>query len=293
MPELHPLLGLMYFAAVLAGTLLFSQPVFLLLSLLCALGRLLRLRGRRVLPGAALLLLAALLYALWYGLYHHFGLTTLWENAIGNPITLEALACGLHRGLTAAAVLLWLLCLQASTSADRVVWLFGRLSPHLSLFFSILLGTLPRLRARSRQLRAARLGLGRSPSPLQRGREALTRWGVLLHWLAEDLIARADAMRSRGYTLPGRSAFSLYRFTDRDRLWLLALWACACPLLSGHLLGQTTLRFDPELALLPITPLSALFYAAWAALCLLPSLAEALRLRRFRRQRQAAELTSS
>lgn len=286
MPDSHPLLGLLYFAAVLSGTLLLRQPVFLALSLLCALLRLLRLRGRRGLRAAAVLLALALLYALWYGLYHHFGLTVLWQNAIGNSVTLEALACGLHRGLTAAALLLWLLCLHDLSSSDRVVWLFGRLSPRLSLFLSILLATLPRLRDRARRLRVARRCLrGRPGSLLSRCRETLACWAALLSWLAEDFIARADAMRARGYTLPGRSAFSLYRFTDRDRCLLLALWACICVLLWGHLLGQTALCFDPQIVYLPITPLSALFYAAWTALCLLPSAASWLRLRHLRRQR--------
>ena len=40
--------------------------------------------------------------------------------------------------------------------------------------------------------------------------------------------------------------------------------------------------------MMPITPMSCLFYAAWAALCLLPSALELLGARRFRHLQQAA-----
>lgn len=36
----------------------------------------------------------------------------------------------------------------------------------------------------------------------------------------------ADSMKSRGYGLPGRTAFSLYRYSRRDRL--LLLWLALC-----------------------------------------------------------------
>lgn len=36
------------------------------------------------------------------------------------------------------------------------------------------------------------------------------------------------------------------------------------------LLDQTMIRFKPQVVMMPITPMSFLFYTAWAALCLLP-----------------------
>ena len=48
----HPAINFLYFAAVLAGTILFRQPVYLVLSYVCAFLYLLKLRGLRALiPG--------------------------------------------------------------------------------------------------------------------------------------------------------------------------------------------------------------------------------------------------
>lgn len=54
------------------------------------------------------------------------------------------------------------------------------------------------------------------------------------------------------------------------------------------LLDQTMIRFAPQVVMMPITPMSCLFYAAWAALCLLPPVLELLGARRFRHLQQAA-----
>ena len=45
----HPAINCLYFVAVLTGTILFRQPVFLLLSYCCAFIYLLKLRGLRAL----------------------------------------------------------------------------------------------------------------------------------------------------------------------------------------------------------------------------------------------------
>ena len=84
----HPAINFLYFAAVLAGTILFRQPVYLALSYVCAFLYLLKLRGLRALIPVLLLLPFALLFALWYGSYHHFGIKVLGINFIGNQVTL-------------------------------------------------------------------------------------------------------------------------------------------------------------------------------------------------------------
>ena len=58
----------------------------------------------------------------------------------------------------------------------------------------------------------------------QRVRSALRVFSIVVTWSLESGIITADSMRCRGYGLPGRTAFSIYRFDDRDRAalrWLL------------------------------------------------------------------------
>lgn len=287
----HPAINLLYFTAVLTGTILFRQPVFLCLSYVCAFLYLLKLRGLRALiPGLGLLPLA-LLYALWYGSYHHFGLTVLGVNFIGNQVTLESFLCGGTWAMVCVAAVLWMGCVHAVFTTDKIVYLLGRVSPHLSLYLSILLRTVPRLNKQRQRIELAQRGIGRGKSQgniFQRMRNALRRGSILLTWLIEGIVTTSDSMRCRGCSLRGRTAYSLYRFDGRDRSFVIGLCTLVCVLLMALLLDQTMIRFAPQVVMMPITPMSCLFYAAWAALCLLPPVLELLGARRFRHLQQAA-----
>lgn len=287
----HPAINLLYFTAVLTGTILFRQPVFLCLSYVCAFLYLLKLRGLRALiPGLGLLPLA-LLYALWYGSYHHFGLTVLGVNFIGNQVTLESFLCGGTWAMVCVAAVLWMGCVHAVFTTDKIVYLLGRVSPHLSLYLSILLRTAPRLNKQRQRIELAQRGIGRGKGQgniFQRMRNALRRGSILLTWLIEGIVTTSDSMRCRGCSLRGRTAYSLYRFDGRDRSFVIGLCFLICVLLMALLLDQTMIRFAPQVVMMPITPMSCLFYAAWAALCLLPPVLELLGARRFRHLQQAA-----
>lgn len=287
----HPAINLLYFTAVLTGTILFRQPVFLCLSYVCAFLYLLKLRGLRALiPGLGLLPLA-LLYALWYGSYHHFGLTVLGVNFIGNQVTLESFLCGGTWAMVCVAAVLWMGCVHAVFTTDKIVYLLGRVSPHLSLYLSILLRTVPRLNKQRQRIELAQRGIGRGKSQgniFQRMRNALRRGSILLTWLIEGIVTTSDSMRCRGCSLRGRTAYSLYRFDGRDRSFVIGLCTLVCVLLMALLLDQTMIRFAPQVVMMPITPMSCLFYAAWAALCLLPPVLELLGARRFRHLQQTA-----
>ena len=287
----HPAINLLYFTAVLTGTILFRQPVFLCLRYVCAFLYLLKLRGLRALiPGLGLLPLA-LLYALWYGSYHHFGLTVLGVNFIGNQVTLESFLCGGTWAMVCVAAVLWMGCVHAVFTTDKIVYLLGRVSPHLSLYLSILLRTVPRLNKQRQRIELAQRGIGRGKGQgniFQRMRNALRRGSILLTWLIEGIVTTSDSMRCRGCSLRGRTAYSLYRFDGRDRSFVIGLCSLICVLLMALLLDQTMIRFAPQVVMMPITPMSCLFYAAWAALCLLPPVLELLGARRFRHLQQAA-----
>ena len=116
----------------------------------------------------------------------------------------------------------------------------------------------------------------------------LRRGSILLTWLTEGIVTTSDSMRCRGCSLRGRTAYSLYRFDGRDRAFVIELCALMSVLLMAVLLDQTMIRFKPQVVMMPITPMSFLFYMAWTALCLLPPALEIIGAYRFRQLQQAA-----
>ncbi|MCD8067229.1 MAG: energy-coupling factor transporter transmembrane protein EcfT, partial [Oscillospiraceae bacterium] len=83
-------------------------------------------------------------------------------------------------------------------------------------------------------------------------------------------IETADSMKSRGYGLRGRTAFSVYRFDDRDKCALAWLGGCGFFILCGGLAGGFYWRFYPTIAGAPLTALTVTLRAAYLALCLTP-----------------------
>lgn len=284
----HPAIALIWFVGTIAAAILFKQPVFLMISYLCAFLYSVKRNGWKAVAfdiGSIPFILA---FALYYSSYHHFGVTVLRQNMIGNDMTVESALYGLTLGVTAASVIMWLSCVISVFTADKVVYLFGRISPRLSLFLSILLRTVPRLKARARKIATARKAVGKGIGQgdiLQRIANGVKIGSMLVTWLLESLATTSDSMRSRGYGLKGRTAFSIYRFDDRDRGIVICLFACLTSMLMAYILGHTGIRYDPRIVMAPITPVSYVFYFGSALFCLMPMVLEVWWSQRFRKLR--------
>ena len=113
------------------------------------------------------------------------------------------------------------------------------------------------------------MGVGQG-SVFQRIKNAVRIFFMLITWTIDSLITASDSMRSRGSSLRGRTAFSIYRFDNRDRLFVIALFTCLTVTLMAIILGMTDMTYDPRLIWKPINPLTILFYAGYTVLCLMP-----------------------
>lgn len=147
----HPAVNLIYFTAVIGGTVCFRHPVYLAISLCSAFLYSVKRKGRRAVAFGLCLVPLVVALGLFYSSYHHFGVTNLRQNFIGNQITLESLVYGLALGCTLAGVAMWMSCVYAVFSADKVVYLLGRVSPRLSLFLSLLLRLVPEMWVQARK----------------------------------------------------------------------------------------------------------------------------------------------
>lgn len=272
----HPAVSFTYFALVIACSMFFMHPVCLALSLLGALLYVARLKGRRALrQQAAWLVPTALLAAALNPAFVHQGVTILTYLPSGNPLTLESILYGLAAGCMLSAVVLWFVCVTEVVTSDKIVYLFGRVIPALSLLLSMTLRFVPRFTRRLRTVAQAQRYMGRDTrngSVLQRVREALRVFSIVVTWSLESGIITADSMRCRGYGLPGRTSFSLYRFDRRDGAVLVWLVFCGVYLLGGGLAGGLRFRYYPMLAAGVISPLTVSFFAVYALLCLTPVL---------------------
>ena len=80
----------------------------------------------------------------------------------------------------------------------------------------------------------------------------------------------AASMKCRGYSLRGRTAFSIYRFDNRDRSFVIAIFACITVTLMAVMFNQTNIQYNPMIMMNRVTGMSMVFYGAYAVLLLLP-----------------------
>lgn len=281
----HPAVSFAYFALVIACAMFFMHPVCLALSLLGAGGYVVRLLGGKGLRRHLLWLLPmTLLAAAINPAFVHQGVTILTYLPSGNPLTLESLLYGLAAGAMLASVALWFVCVTDVITSDKVVYLFGRVVPALSLLLSMILRFVPRFVRRLRTVSRAQRYAGRDTqngSLPQRLRAAMKTFSIVVTWSLESGLITADSMRCRGYGLPGRTSFSIFRFDRRDGAVALWLAFCGIYLLGGGLAGGLFFQYYPMLLTGPVTPLTVSFFVVYALLCFTPLLLDRLSARQY------------
>ena len=281
----HPTINLIYFTAAIGLTISFNHPAYVAISYAAAFAYSVKLSGKRAVIFNLCLVPFALIYSGWYSYYNHFGVTNLRQNFIGNEITLEALLYGLQIGFT---VIMFFSCVFAVFSSDKIVYLFGRVSPKLSLFLSIILRMVPRIKQYGRRINTAQKGIGKSPSQgnlWRRFVNSIRLISILITWTLENFVESSDSMKCRGYSLKGRTSFSIYRFDNRDRSFVIAIFLLLIVTACGWALDQTSIHYNPQIIMTGITFMSYIFYAAYGILLLLPMILQIAGERKFERLR--------
>ena len=193
---------------------------------------------------------------------------------------------GVASAFMLAGVITWFSCYSAVMTSDKFVYLFGRVIPALSLVLSMTLRFVPKFKAQLQVVSEAQSCVGRDTangSLLQRAKNGITILSILVTWSLENAIETADSMKSRGYGLPGRTAFSIYRFDRRDKLALLWLLFCGGYIILGWALGGLRWWYYPIISgeLSGAFPVS--LQLVYLALCLTPVIMNRMEVQKWKR----------
>ena len=270
----HPIVNFLYFGLVLVFTMCFDHPLARAVSLAGALAYDLYLNGKKA-AGFTLKYMVPmlLLTALINPTFSHEGVTVLWYFPNGNPLTLESILFGAAAALMLVAVVLWAACYNTVMTSDKFVYLFGRIIPALSLVLSMTLRFVPKFRAQIHAVSEAQRCVGRDISNgtvIQRLRNGVTILSIMVTWTLENAIETADSMRGRGYGLPGRTAYSIYRIDERDRMALLWLAFCGVTIIGAWIAGGFYWSWYPRIKFVPFLPIVIFFHLVYFALCFTP-----------------------
>ncbi len=273
--SLHPLVLSVFFAVAIASSLALSHPAYVCISFACAVVYAGVLGGWRALAGCAGLTVAALVFAALFVFNVHFGVTVVAHTPIGNAVTLESAVFGLIAGFKVVTAIIWASCVVKVFTADKVVFLAGRLSPRAALYIAVILRWCSTAATQVRRYSGALTGIGCGAGQggvFARMRNWVSRISALVSWSIDRLGQMSASMRSRGSGLRGRSAYALFRFDVRDRVLSLGLAVAFSLFIAGVGLDQARVLFDPQIIVGRMSALSLVFYAAYAFFLLLPFL---------------------
>lgn len=282
----HPVINFTYLCGVIFLSLMVQHPIWITISFGGSLAYALFLGERKALRFLITFVLPIiLLTALLNPVFVHQGVTILFYVQ-DNPVTMEAVAYGITRGLMFGAGLLWFYCYQYLMTGDKFMFLFGKVIPAGSLIFSMVLGFIPRFHARLKVISDAQKSIGRDMtdgSVADRVRHGIKVLSIMTTWSLENAIDTSDSMKSRGYGLKNRSSFVAYRLDRRDLMMGIELLGLIVLAVVATGLGVNTFQCYPAIIMAPFDSQSAIFGLAYGLLCFTPvviNVVEALKWKR-------------
>lgn len=271
----HPVSLFFYFLCVISVGMFSGSPVLAALSLAGSLCFYACREPGRFGKDARFYGAAFLLIALANPLFSHNGRTPLlFLN--GRPVTLEAFAYGLVIAAVIVSTLCWFRAFRTVLTNDKLLYLFGRAAPKLSVVLSSALRYVPLFRAQARRIRETQtaLGLYSQGNYIDSARGTARVFSILVTWSLEHAIDTADSMKARGYGLPGRTQFSNYRFRPGDAALTAASALLFAITLAGMAGGYADFSFYPALTAAPVSVPAAVTYAAYGLLAFIPCICE-------------------
>ncbi len=274
--SLHPVTLLVYFLSVTVTVMFCSHPLLLCIALVggfaCFISSGLPPRfGKSI--AWSLLLFAAV--TLTNPLFSHRGETVLFFLG-DNPITLEALLYGAQLAVTVVAVIRWFAYLNRVLTQDKLLFLFGRISPRIALLISSSLRFVPLLRTQAQRIRTSQMtmGLYASDNLPDKIRSVIRVYSALISWCLEQAVDTGASMKARGYGLPGRRCFAPYAYRWRDIVVLLITLLTDVAVVFAQSSGQLAFEMYPTVTAAPFEGMTVVAVTAFAVLCMLPCMLE-------------------
>lgn len=273
--DFNPIAVFIYFACTTGITMFCMNPVVLALSLFGAvLLYIIRNGARHWKTHIASLGIFAVM-ALVNPLFSHNGVTVLFVMG-NNPVTLEAFIYGVAASSMIISVVYWFRSFSQIMTSDKLLYLFGSVSPKFALLVSMALRYVPLFGKQAKKVNQAQsaLGLYKEDNIIDRGKGSIRVFSVMTTWALENGIITADSMAARGYGTGKRTHFSIFRLRAADICLVvlsICLFAVVCVFVG---MGAFDFNYYPALESISFAPEALAGYIAYGILILIPAFIE-------------------
>ena len=282
----HPIVNFTYFVFVIGFSCFFMHPIALCISLVSGFTYSVMLKGKKAIKTNLIYMIPMLLaMALINPAFNHEGVTIIEYLPSGNPLTLESIIYGICAATMIVSVICHFSCYNEIMTSDKFIYLFGKIIPAMSLIISMTLRFVPRFASQLKVVTNAQKCMGRDVSNgsiIKRAKSGLNILSIITTWSLENAIETADSMKSRGYGMPGRTAFSIFTFDKRDKKALICILVLGIYTFVGNLMGGMYFNFFPSMKMADVSFFSISVFVAYLMLCTSPIIIEIWEVRKWK-----------
>lgn len=265
----NPIAAALYFLAVTGIAMFSANPVISALSLVGAVVTFVLQTDEKKLSVHLFSAVLFVVTALVNPLVSHNGATVLFV-VNDSPITLEALIYGVCTAVMIIAVLYWFSSFSLIMTTDKLLYLFGALSPKLALTLSMALRFVPLFGTQIKKVHASQkaLGLYNDNNIIDSFKGGMRIFSIMVTWALENGIITADSMTARGYGTGKRSHFSVFRFKTEDIIIMCSVLVLSAVTLYGII--DAEFSFYPHFSVSKISAKTVTGYISYGLMILLP-----------------------
>ena len=159
--KFHPITNFIYFVFVILFAMFLMNPFCLIISFVSALCYSFVLEGRKVLKFILYMIPLAIIAILINVLFNHEGTTILMYFDNGNPLTLESIMYGVASSIMILNVIMWFNLFNKIITTDKILYMFGKIVPSVSLLFSMIFRFVPRFEKDIKEISNAQKCIGK------------------------------------------------------------------------------------------------------------------------------------
>ncbi len=270
--EYNPIAVFIYYVCMIVPAMFCINPVIMIISMLgAALFSVLR-NGASGVRKALFFLVFPIAAMIFNPLFMHKGATTLFILN-NNPITYESAMYGLTAGLMIAATLLWFTTFNKIMTSDKLLYIFGTVSPKIALILSMALRYIPLYGKQIKKVSQAQkvMGLYKEDNAIDKIRGGMRIFSVMVSWALENGVITADSMTARGYGVGRRSRFAIFRWQKEDTIVTAVTLFLTALIIAGMAGGKLSYNWYPEIVTPGRAPAVLAAYTAYVLLALLPT----------------------
>ena len=264
----HPIIVFLYFLMCIITVMFTMHPVIIILSFVISIALSFQLEGCRKVGKSLLYIIPIMIIiALTNPLFVHDGGTELFFMN-GNAVTLEALIYGVMISLKLVSIIYWFRAYNYIMTSDKVIYLFGKVSPRLSLLLTMSLRFVPLYARKFREADDASRALGAYATRNIKDKlmAKLHVFAIVFSYSIESAVTTSDSMSARGYGMRRRTNYHNFKWSMSDTIMFLFVALGCVTLATIMILGYSGFDYYPYVDDINIGVASIVMYVSYFCL---------------------------